>query len=98
MRAAASRTFCTAGNSRPMRIDIIAITTKSSMSVNAERKREELATIHNPFRRVGRNMRKMPGSSGSRHGEVKQPAGPGCLEREASYRVTRQAGLLAYGS
>src|SRR4051812_46353532 len=34
MRAAASRTFCTAGNSRPIKIAIIAITTRSSMSVN----------------------------------------------------------------
>jgi hypothetical protein len=34
IRAAASRTFCTAGNSNPMRIAMIAITTSSSMSVN----------------------------------------------------------------
>ena len=33
--AAASRTFCTAGNNRPIRIAMMAITTKSSMSVNA---------------------------------------------------------------
>src|SRR5207237_26391 len=34
-RAAASRTFWTAGSSNPMRIAMIAITTSSSMSVNA---------------------------------------------------------------
>src|SRR5215211_6518843 len=42
MRAAASRTFCTAGNNNPMRIAIIAITTRSSMSVNADRARPRL--------------------------------------------------------
>src|SRR5688572_29202667 len=39
MRAAASRTFCTAGKRRPMRIAMIAITTRSSISVNARRER-----------------------------------------------------------
>ena len=33
IRAAASRTFCTAGRSRPIRMAMIAITTRSSMSV-----------------------------------------------------------------
>src|SRR4051812_45146509 len=36
MRAAASRTFCTAGSSRPIRIAMIAITTNSSMRVKAD--------------------------------------------------------------
>src|SRR5438552_1034746 len=36
MRAAASRTFCTAGSSRPMRMAMIAITTKSSISVKPD--------------------------------------------------------------
>src|SRR3954462_5081727 len=35
VRAAASRTFCTAGRSRPIRTAMIAITTSSSISVNA---------------------------------------------------------------
>src|SRR5579884_2462512 len=35
MRAAASRTFCTAGTSMPTRMAMMAITTKSSISVNA---------------------------------------------------------------
>src|SRR5262249_655849 len=39
MRAAASRTFCTAGSSRPIRMAMMAITTSSSISVNAERPR-----------------------------------------------------------
>src|SRR5262249_42323676 len=42
MRAAASRTFWTAGTSRPMRIAIIAITTSSSISVKARRGRSGL--------------------------------------------------------
>ena len=39
MRAAASRTFCTAGRSRPIRMAMMAMTTSSSMSVNPERGR-----------------------------------------------------------
>ena len=39
MRAAASRTFCTAGSSNPIKIAMIAITTRSSISVNADRVR-----------------------------------------------------------
>jgi hypothetical protein len=38
MRAAASRTFYTAGNNSPIRIAMIAITTSSSISVNALRR------------------------------------------------------------
>src|SRR5438477_252937 len=51
LRAAASRTFWTAGSNRPIRIAIIAITTSSSISVKA------------PPRRAGRNrgnMRYLP--------------------------------------
>src|SRR5262245_41591179 len=39
MRAAASRTFWTAGTSRPMRMAMIAITTSSSISVKPRRER-----------------------------------------------------------
>jgi hypothetical protein len=35
MRLAASRTFCTGGNNIPMSTAMMAITTKSSISVNA---------------------------------------------------------------
>src|SRR5262249_11674784 len=38
MRAAASRTFWTAGRSRPIRIAMIAITTNSSISVKPRRR------------------------------------------------------------
>ena len=38
IRAAASRTFWTAGSSRPIRMAMIAITTRSSISVNADRR------------------------------------------------------------
>src|SRR5262249_53201186 len=37
MRLAASRTFCTAGSNRPIRIPMIAITTSSSIRVNPRR-------------------------------------------------------------
>src|SRR5262245_36803105 len=39
MRLAASRTFCTAGRSRPIRMAMMAMTTSSSMSVKAARDR-----------------------------------------------------------
>jgi hypothetical protein len=38
MRLAASRIFWTAGNSRPIRMAMIAITTSSSMSVKPRRR------------------------------------------------------------
>ena len=37
VRAAASRTFWTAGNSRPIKMAMMAMTTSSSISVNARR-------------------------------------------------------------
>src|SRR5262245_22482400 len=43
MRAAASRTFCTAGRSRPMSTAIIAITTSSSINVKADLRRKNMA-------------------------------------------------------
>src|SRR5579884_4137067 len=42
-RAAASRTFWTAGSSRPIRIAMMAITTSSSISVKPRRARERIA-------------------------------------------------------
>src|SRR6266496_1922769 len=58
IRAAASRTFWTAGNSRPIRIAMIAITTKSSISVNAERRvgRTRRHMIHLRWRRETREQ------------------------------------------
>ena len=47
MRAAASRTFCTAGNNSPIRIAMIAITTSSSISVNAFRFRDTMMKLRN---------------------------------------------------
>src|SRR5687767_15963977 len=38
VRAAASRTFCTAGSRRPIKTAMMAITTSSSMSVKADRR------------------------------------------------------------
>ena len=48
MRAAASRTFWTAGNRSPIKIAMIAITTNNSISVNADErlfKRECMADL-----------------------------------------------------
>src|SRR5215207_11497977 len=42
VRAAASRTFWTAGSSRPMRMAMMAITTSSSISVNPRRSCDDL--------------------------------------------------------
>src|SRR5205807_2678553 len=52
-RAAASRTFWTAGRSRPIRIAMIAITTSSSISVKP-RRRVETADMDGPLRDDGR--------------------------------------------
>ncbi len=41
MRRAASRAVCTAGRSRPISVAMIAITTKSSTSVNPRRRRQD---------------------------------------------------------
>ena len=46
-RAAASRTFCTAGSNNPIKIAIIAITTSSSISVNPARLNRFLMTRSN---------------------------------------------------
>src|SRR5262245_13954879 len=50
IRAAASRTFCTAGSNRPMRIAMMAMTTNNSIRVNPRRKRECIAPS---FPRIG---------------------------------------------
>src|SRR5262245_29359871 len=42
MREAASRTFWTAGSSRPMRMAMMAMTTSNSISVKAKRARERI--------------------------------------------------------
>src|SRR5262249_542552 len=43
MRAAASRTFCTAGSRRPIRMAMMAITTSNSISVRANRRGKRMA-------------------------------------------------------
>src|SRR3954454_15097769 len=52
-RAAASRTFCTAGRSRPIRIAMIAITTSSSISVNPARRARAARPQPDAVRRAG---------------------------------------------
>ena len=48
MRLAASRTFCTAGTSKPTSTAMMAITTSSSISVKPRRYRPERKRIINP--------------------------------------------------
>src|SRR5262245_40077558 len=48
VRAAASRTFWTAGKSRPIRMAMIAITTNSSISVKPRRDGEDRAVMWKP--------------------------------------------------
>src|SRR5258708_35780316 len=60
MRAAAARTFCTAGSSRPIRMAMIAMTTNSSMSVNADRLREWLRFMKPPSERGKKDDRAAP--------------------------------------
>src|SRR6516165_3447043 len=55
MRLAASRTFCTAGSSRPIKMAMMARTTNSSMSVNAYR-RDMMKPPARDERRVGGQM------------------------------------------
>src|SRR4051812_38770492 len=45
MRAAASRTFCTAGSSNPMRMAMMAMTTSNSISVKPRRLAGGMATL-----------------------------------------------------
>ena len=45
VREAASRTFCTAGNSSPMRIEMIAITTNNSIRVKPRRRVAFMASV-----------------------------------------------------
>src|SRR5262245_51389265 len=45
MRAAASRTFCTAGSSRPIRMAMMAITTNNSINVKPARRIGEMESI-----------------------------------------------------
>ena len=49
MRAAASRTFWTAASSRPINTAMMAMTTSSSISVNADRRDKELLRMAHPL-------------------------------------------------
>src|SRR5262245_38763540 len=59
MRAAASRTFCTAGRRRPIRMAIIAMTTSNSISVNADRSRRR-RPIREPSTEIGNGPGHIP--------------------------------------
>src|SRR5262249_10447703 len=50
--AAASRTFCTAGSSRPIRTAMMAITTSSSMRVKARRRMAHSSRMDRPRERT----------------------------------------------
>ena len=62
IRLAASRIFWTAGRSSPMRIAMIAMTTSSSIRVNAPRGRDGRRDMD--FLHWGRTERKKPQTSG----------------------------------
>src|SRR5262245_52287078 len=49
MRLAASRTFCTAGTKRPIKMAMMAITTNSSIRVKARRRRENRGMTDPPL-------------------------------------------------
>jgi hypothetical protein len=58
MRLAASRTFCTAGKSKPIRIAMMAITTSSSISVKPRRLCERAIVFFSRKRRADSPKRK----------------------------------------
>src|SRR5262245_45822956 len=67
MRLAASRTFCTAGSSNPIRTAMMAITTRSSMSVKPRGRcrgvQPERATARVPPKRGWKGVRSAAGAS-----------------------------------
>src|SRR5437870_325000 len=70
MRAAASRTFWTAGRSRPMRIAMIAITTNSSISVKPVKRRRERIIAHSQIAGHRNERAGTKGISGAAGGRV----------------------------
>src|SRR5438128_2077917 len=80
MRAAASRTFWTAGRSRPMRMAIMAITTSNSISVKPRRFFNRDSILHS----FGTRM------IGQRTARLTHPARPETLERDNLCRSRQQ--------
>src|SRR5215813_6856581 len=78
MRLAASRTFWTAGKSRPMRIAMIAITTNNSISVNAPRDRDRRAMTD---LRGGREDEGSPHTGEMMTGLLEDTANGSCRDR-----------------
>src|SRR5438067_616544 len=68
VRLAASRTFCTAGRSRPINTPMMAMTTSSSMSVKPRRQRTEDRVMRFPLVHGMRVMR--PGTPALQEGRV----------------------------
>src|SRR5262249_17062770 len=76
VRLAASRTFWTAGTSRPISTAMMAITTNSSISVNADRVEERcIGSLHNKYREYRKRSRKR-GSKGREGGQRALPTTP----------------------
>src|SRR5262249_41802361 len=96
MRAAASRTFWTAGRSRPIRMAMMAMTTSSSISVKPPR-RFMLGIPRGRWRgatRLGYGKRRGGGGGGGGGG-----AGMGAFaELERCCRETRPAAAIVLGS
>src|SRR5262249_35196199 len=89
MRLAASRTFCTAGSKRPIRMAMMAITTNSSMSVKPRRRHRGVHpkdTMRNPtFTKERRLVHPDPGCAGGirNGGSVHAASGEPFLGRTA---------------
>src|SRR5436305_182043 len=106
MRAAASRTFWTAGTSSATRIAMIAITTTNSMSVKAEGRRPVLTARHRAARLAGAARLPGPRVAGAAAGAARALLGAGATaggvtgaagghrhaERRQQVRHQRQAG------
>src|SRR5262245_4901882 len=99
MRAAASRTFWTAGSSSPIRMAMIAMTTSNSINVKAERGREDAGSerMRSPFW-PGRaeEVDAGPDATGVRARGHEEDL-PDAWNRSIA-PAAQQAGLLAYGS
>src|SRR5947209_1036670 len=91
-RLAASRTFWTAGSSSPIRTATIAITTNSSISVNARRVRMEV-----PSRKFGERTASVRGAR-PRAGGVKRQGGAGGRGRPAVGGLGQACGRRGGGS
>src|SRR5438046_1658281 len=89
IRLAASRTFWTAGTSRPMRMAMMAITTNSSMRVNAGRRRRECQLM---FPLLNKELNEEAPANGGTPGTPR-----GCAGRHQDHEGCRHCRCLSRG-